>query len=824
MKNTELIKKLTLEEKASLTSGKDFWQTMNIDRVGLPSAFLADGPHGLRKQAVAADHLGLNQSIPSTCFPPAATVANSFNLELLNKMGTAIGREAKANKVSVLLGPGINIKRNPRCGRNFEYFSEDPYLAGKLASAFITGAQSNGIHTCVKHYAANNQEFNRMVSDSIVDERTLREIYLSAFEMAIVDGKSRSIMSAYNKINGVYANENPFILDTVLREEWGFEGFVISDWGGNNDRIKALAAGSNLEMPTTGGETNIDIINAIENGTISESLLDKNIDQLITGVLLADKALKEETIVDYVEHHITALRIAEESIVLLKNKNDILPLEGKKDVAIIGDFAYSARYQGAGSSIVNPAHLEQTLDVLEEYDLNVVATSKGFKRYGKLSKSLVKQSIKVSKKVETVILYIGLDEITESEGLDRKDIQLPPNQLTLIDALHRAGKRIVAVLSCGTPIEMNWIDKVDAVVHGYLGGQAGAKAILNVITGKANPSGKLAETYPLVYADVPNAKYFHNRNRSSEYREGLFVGYRYYNTRDIPVRFPFGFGLSYTSYQYSDLRVTKDKVIFKIKNIGNREGKEVAQLYIGKKNSVLPRPVSELKGFIKVSLKPNEEKLIEIPFDRYSFRYFDINTKKFEIESGIYSIGVGTSSRDIVLLGTLDVEGTIEKTFVYNNLTRKYLVGDVNDVSSVEFSELIGREIPEEELVFVKRNRIIVDINTTIAEMRYAKGWLGRFLSWGIKTAYKLLWGLGKKSTANVLLMGVYNNPIRCLSRLTGAAISWKQLEGLVVAFNGRFWKGMRMFFKAGGERKKAEKAKRGADKKRKKERNNSAN
>ena len=811
MKNKMIIDTLTLEEKASLTSGKDFWQTANIDHAVIPSIFLADGPHGLRKQAVGADHLGLNQSIPSTCFPPAAGAANTFNTSLLNEMGKAIGAEARANKVSVLLGPGINIKRNPRCGRNFEYYSEDPYLAGKLAAAFIEGVQENGISACVKHFAANNQESNRMVTDSIVDERAFREIYLTAFELAVKEGKTKSIMTSYNAINGVYANENKELLIDILRKEWGFEGFVVSDWGGSNDKISSIFARSTLEMPTAGGDTNREVVNAIKNKLLPEHELDETIDDLVGYALTQNKVLEEKTDVNYDKHHQLALSIAEESAVLLKNEGNILPLKAKTKVAIIGEFAYFPRYQGAGSSIVNPTKLDRTIDIFREFDLDYVGISKGFKRYGGKSSGLIKSALNASKNADVVVLYIGLDEITESEGMDRENIKLPLNQRELIDALYKAGKKVVAVLSCGAPIEMDWGNNVSAILHGYLGGQAGARAILNILTGKVNPSGKLGETYPVKYEDVPNYNYFLASSRVVEYRESIFVGYRYYDTSNVRVAYPFGFGLSYTSFEYSNLIIDPLGISVTIKNTGKVYGKEVVELYIGKKSTVLPRPLKELRGFAKVGLNPGEEKNITINFNEYSFRYYDVGSKRFEVESGTYEIYVGASSLDIRLQDKIVIKGTTESPYLYNQDLKPYFVGNVKNLTSADYEMLYGKAISRTDLVFIKRKRIAVDVNTTIAELRYARGWLGRFLSWGIRTAIKLLRGFGQKAFANVLIMGVYNNPIRCLSRLTGGLISWDQLAGLIISFNGRFWKGIGAFFRAGRvakrERKAAKKA-----------------
>jgi beta-glucosidase len=812
MNYKDIIKKMTLEEKASMMSGKDFWQSMNIDRLGINSMFLADGPHGIRKQAVAADHLGLNESLKATCYPTAATMANSWNPELGEKMAECLGSEAVSQKVNVLLGPGLNIKRNPLCGRNFEYFSEDPYLAGKMAAAYVRGIQSNGISACLKHFAANNQEERRMVIDTVVDERTLREIYLTAFEIAVKEGKAKTVMSSYNKINGEYANENIHLLRDILRKEWGFEGVVVTDWGGCNDRVKGLIAGNELEMPTTGGETNRDIVNAIKSGQINESLLDECLERLLKLIFETEEVYKKERKpFDIEKHHIMAQKAAEESIVLLKNEGGVLPLKAGTKIAVIGDFARKPRFQGAGSSIVNPTKLDNTLECIGEYSFEFTGYEAGFNRYGKKSSKLIRKALALAKKADTILLYIGLDEATETEGLDRKDMKLPQNQVELIKALKETGKKIVAVLSCGSAVEMDWDENVDAVVHSCLSGQAGAKAVLNIISGKVNPSGKLSESYPIRYEDCPSSSYFPGHEATVEYREGLFIGYRYYDTAGIPVKYPFGFGLSYTKFEYSDLSVTDKGVSFKIKNKGAVSGAEIAQLYIGAKNSEIFRPNKELKGFCKVFLQAGEEKSVTIPFDDKSFRYFNVKTNRYEIEPCNYQIFVGASSADIRLKADYQITG--EKTvmpYIKEELP-SYYTGKVANVALDEFEKLLGKKAPDSKFVFVKRNRMNIDYNTTVSQLRYSRGWTGRFFAWGIRFAYKFLRAIGKRDIANVLMMGMFHQPMRGLSRMTGGAISWGQLDGMLLMFNGHFFKGMTKFFREGKkakELKKAEKAK----------------
>ena len=813
LKHKELIAGLTLEQKCSLLSGMDFWQTEEI-KGKIPAAFLSDGPSGLRKQAKAADHLGLNPSIPAVCMPSSATVANSWDPELAYLVGKTIGEEASAAEVTLLLGPGVNMKRNPRCGRNFEYFSEDPYLAGKMAGGYIRGVQSNGIGSCIKHYAANNQEIRRMTSDSIVDERALREIYLEAFEIAIKESNPAAVMTSYNKLNGIYANENEHLLREILRNEWGYNGVVVSDWGGDNDRVAALKASSDLEMPTSGGETDAEVVAAVKEGKIAESYVDESVDRLLEMILKASENLKKASReFDKDAHHLTAQKVAEESIVLLKNNDHLLPLAAKTKVAIVGDFAKDARYQGAGSSVVNPLHVDQILDVIKEYPLSYVGFEPGFKRYGKKSQRLIDKAVKLAEKADVVLLFCGLDEVTEAEGMDRPNIRLPGNQRDLIAALYHTGKKVVLVMECGSVVEMPYVSRVDAIVHAYLSGEAGARAILNVITGKVNPSGKLAESVPFGYADCPSADHFGKSDRTIEYRESIFIGYRYYNSSGAYARIPFGYGLSYTKFAYRDLEITDKGVKFKIKNVGKVDGKEIAQLYVSKPHSFVFRPRIELKGFVKVALKAGEEKTVEIPFDEYTFRYFDISSKRFETEGGEYQIFVGSSSKDLLLDGVITKEGTVSVGPYDVEKIRHYMKGEVREVPDAEFKEILGSDIPEKDLRFIKKHRIEVDYNTSVSDLRYAKGWTGRLTERVIRHLIGFLRWIGKRTTANTLVMGVYYNPVRAFSRMTGAAISMAQLDGLIMMFNGHFFKGLHHFFKMGRARKKAQKAKEKAEK-----------
>ncbi|PAD94037.1 beta-glucosidase family protein [Shouchella clausii] len=788
MKYKKWIEQMTLEEKASLMSGKDFWQTQDIERLGINSIFLADGPHGIRRQAVAADKLGLNEGMPATCYPTAATVANSWNAELGEKVGEYLGEEALAQRVNVLLGPGVNMKRNPLCGRNFEYFSEDPYLAGKMAAGYIRGIQSHGISACVKHFAANNQEEKRMTIDTIVDERTLRELYLTAFEICVQEGKTKSIMSSYNKLNGTYTNEHMHLMQDILRNEWGYTGTVITEWGGSNDRIQGLLAGNELEMPTTAGETDKEIVDAIKSGQLSEEVLDEAVDRLLDLIFSTEAAFQKPIgQFDVEKHHRVSQKVAEESIVLLKNDENILPLKFGKKVAVVGEFAQNARYQGAGSSIVNPTILDHTMDCFEESGIVSIGYEPGFERYGKKNQQKIDQACQLAKKADVVLLYIGLDEATEADGLDRKNMKIPDNQIDLLEALYEVNTNIIAIISCGSAVEMPWIGKVKGLLHGYLGGQAGARAILRVLSGDVNPSGKLAESYPLRYEDTPSYKHFPGKEATVEYRESLYIGYRYYDTAEVDVLFPFGFGLSYTSFEYTDLKVDRKGVTFQLTNTGDRAGMEVAQLYVGCTSDNIFRPKKELKGFKKVFINAGESKHVRIPFDNKTFRYFNVKTNKWEIEEAYYTIMIGASSADIKLQHQWFAEGTNAPLPYEKEKLPSYYSGKVNDVSVEEFEQLIGRKIPEPTWDRTQP----LGYNDTIAQCQYAKGWFGRVAYYSIIQTQRFLRKIGKRSTANIMDMSILNLPFRGIARMTGGIVNMPMLDGILLMVNGHFFKGL---------------------------------
>ena len=818
-KYQNIIDKMTLKEKASLITGKDFWQTKEIEHLEIPSAFLSDGPHGVRRQAAAADHLGLNASIPATCYPTAATMANSWDPELGEGLGQRLGQEAAVQKVNILLGPGTNMKRSPLCGRNFEYFSEDPYLAGKMAAGYIRGIQSNGISACVKHFACNDQEENRMTLDSILDERTLREIYLTAFEIAVKEGKTKSIMSSYNLVNGVYANENEHLLVDILRKEWGFEGLVVTDWGGNNDSVLSLKCMNALEMPGNPDRSD-DVIKAIEAGELDESVLDDNVDNLLTIIFdtMENGVNKAPEKFDVEEHHAFAEKCAEESAVLLKN-DGVLPLNKEKKVAFIGDFLFLPRYQGAGSSIVNPTKLDATKDLLGgDIGLEVIGCARGFNRYGKKSNKLHKEAIQLAKQADTVVLYLGLDEVTEAEGLDRQNLHLENNQLELVKDIKELKKEIVVVLSCGSAIEIPFVEDVNAILHCYLNGQAGAQATLNILSGKVNPSGKLSETYPFKLEDVASSDNFPSHTRTIEYREAYGIGYRYFEKANVRVNFPFGYGLSYTSFEYNNLVINKDGIDFEIKNIGAVKGKEVAQLYVGLEESGVIRPVKELKGFAKVELEPGESKKVHIAFDDKTFRYFNVKTNKWEVEKGNYQIFVGASSVDIRLQGNLDVAGTDAELPYDKTALPNYAVGNLRNVPNEEFATLLGHDIPNGALPFYKKNRMVIDYNTTFQELRYSKRWIGRLVGKAIPWFTRVCRKCGNRVLANTLVMGVVHQPMRGMSRFSQGGLRMSQLDGLIMVFNGHFFKGLHHFFKEGRKYKRLAKEEKKAAAAKKKE------
>ena len=771
------LQALTLEQKCALLSGAGTFTTRAYQKAGIPAITLSDGPNGVRKQAGAADHLGLNPSVPATCFPTAATVACSWDPALGEEIGQAMGEEAAAQEVAVLLGPGLNTKRSPLCGRNFEYFSEDPYLSGKMAASYVRGIQSNGISACPKHFAVNSQELRRMASDSVVDERTLRELYLTGFEIVVKEAKPKTIMSSYNLINGTYANENRHLLMDILRGEWGFDGAVVTDWGGSNDHALGVQNGSTLEMPAPGGDAVRELMKAVQSGKITEADVDARLDELLTLVFDTHAAVQSHSrTFDADAHHALARRAAAESIVLLKNENDLLPLAEGAKVAVIGDFAQTPRYQGAGSSAVNSIKVDTFLECLKESGLASVGFAPGFDRQGKPDAAKQAEAVALAQKAEVVLLCLGLDEIKESEGLDRGDMRLADNQIELLKAVQQANPNTVVVLSAGASLETPWLKHCRTLVYGALGGQAGAGAMLDVLTGKVNPSGKLAETWVNAYADTPAKDNFAGPGRMVQYREGLYVGYRYYQTAGVPVAFPFGYGLSYTSFAYSNLQAASNGVTLTVTNTGKRAGAEIVQLYVAKPEAEVFRPAQELKGFAKVQLQPGESKTVTIPLDDKAFRYWNTKTDSWEVEGGSYELRVGASSADIRLTAVVEVAGTGAPNPYAGKHLPHYTSGKVQSVPDDEWATLLGRP--------VQQGKVKIDRNMTLGELNHSRSPLG-WLIWLVLTA--LLNASYKRGKPDLNVLFQYNMPLRALAKMTSGAISMGMVDGIVMELQG-FW------------------------------------
>lgn len=680
-----VISQMTLEEKASMCSGADHWRTKSIERLGIPSIMMADGPHGLRLQAQGGDHLGMTKSKPSTCYPTIATLACSWDRDLARKVGAALGNECQSEGISILLAPGVNLKRTPLCGRNFEYFSEDPYLTSQLATPYIHGVQSQGVGTSLKHFAANNQEYKRYLVDSVIDERTLRELYLSSFEEAVRQSQPWTVMCAYNRLNGTYCSEHHSLLTDILKNEWGHEGFVVSDWGAVNERAIGLAAGLELEMPPGSYEGDKTIVQAVRNGSLAESVLDKAVERLLNMIFKAVSNRKTGNTFDMDAHHMLAREVARESMVLLKNENQILPLKKEGTLAVIGAFAESPRFQGGGSSHVVPTRVDNALSEIKKIagpNLNVLY-AEGYKldssegRYVKNpfksvsdnpDDDLINYAKEVAAKSETAIIFAGLPESYETEGTDRKHLEIPDGQRKLITAVSEVQKNVVVVLFNGAPIEMPWLDQVQGVLEGYLGGQASGGAVADLLFGEANPCGKLAETFPAKLKDTPCYLNVTGDERKVHYSEGLFIGYRHYDAKEIEPLFPFGFGLSYTQFEYTGISTDKKKmsdretltVRVTVKNIGGMAGKEIVQLYVRDVKSSVIRPQKELKGFEKVYLQPGEEKTITFELSKRAFSYYNVDIKDWCVEGGEYEILAGKSSREIVLKETVDLISTTE--------------------------------------------------------------------------------------------------------------------------------------------------------------------
>lgn len=787
MKHADLIKQLSLKEKCALLSGADVWHSRAVERLNIPAMTLSDGPSGLRRQAGEGDHLGLNASTKATCIPSAATYANSWDVSVAEKLGKVVGADARAQGVNVLLGPGLNTKRSSLCGRSFEYYSEDPYLAGKMAAGFIRGVQSNGVAACAKHFAANSQEMLRMSSDSVMDERTLREMYLTNFEIAVKEGKPMAVMSSYNRINGVYTNESEHLLRDILRGEWGWQGMVVTDWGGSNSYVEGVRAGMNLEMPAAGDDSACQLVQAVKTGAIAEEVVDQRADELL-DIVFATRA--EAVPVDADAQHAAAREAAEKSIVLLKNEGGILPLRRDAKVAVIGDFANTPRYQGAGSSMVNVERIEAAMALIPGTFPGCVGYAAGFERQDKPNAALTDEAVALAKKADCVLAYLGLPESFETEGLDRTHMRLPQNQIDLLQAIHAVNPRVIVVLSAGSAVEMPWADCCAAIVYGGLGGQAGASAMLNVLTGAVNPGGKLSETFPVAYSDLPVSRYYPGTEVTSEYREGLYVGYRYTATAHKEVRFPFGFGLSYTTFAYDGLTVSDEGVTFTVKNTGERDGDEIAQLYVSLPGAQVFRPAVELKGFARVSLKAGEGKTVTIPFDDYTFRYFNALTNRFEVEGGEYELRVGASCEDVRLKGVIRRTGTdAPNPYAAGNPAKAnqldcYRTCDVTEVSDAAFAALLRQPIPKH---LWDRSQPL-GMNDAVRQMIYAKNPICRLVARVLRSLADRAIASGKP---DLNLLFIYNIPFRGMAKMMGGMVSTAMAEDICFIANGHFFRGV---------------------------------
>ena len=786
LKHKDLISQMTLKEKASLCSGKDFWHLKSIERLGIPEIMVCDGPHGLRKQNSENKKVGIGNSYPATCFPTAVTTACSWDRDLIYRMGQALAEECLQHDVSVLLGPGVNMKRSPLCGRNFEYFSEDPELAGEMGAAFIAGVQSMGIGTALKHFAGNSQEMKRMTSNSIIDDRALREVYLRAFEKAVKKSQPWMVMNAYNLLNGTYCSENDWLQNKVLRDEWGFEGAVVSDWGAVNDRVAGLNGGNDLEMPSSGGINDAKIVEAVKCGVIDEDTLDERVDKLVDIILKGAANRRPGYKFDVKAHNLLSRQIAEQSMVLLKNEDNILPLKRAEGeyVAVIGAFADKPRYQGEGSSVINPTMIDSGRRAFNNSPIDVKFAD-GYDRSGKRKNedAYITEACNLAKNASKAVVFIGLTDDYESEGFDRTTMKLPDGHNRLVEAVSRVNENVIVVLQGGSPVEMPWADDVKAILNAYLGGQSVASAIVDVLTGKANPGGKLAETYPICLKDTPTSFRYPDSKEDVQYRESIFIGYRYYDKVDRNVRFPFGFGLSYTSFEYSDIRLRKKnltkgegtKVTFTIKNTGDVAGAEIAQVYVGKPESRVFRAPKELKGFVKVYLEPGEEKKVSVELDDRAFAFWNTATDGWCVESGEYNILVGASSRDIRLEAAVKMKSEDDATIVdFRESAGVYFDGDPARAREDDFKVIYGGE-------FKNAPEITPDSYNNSID-RYKNKGLAKVIYNTVDLAMKPKGGVGNSMITNTIMQ----TPVRNYVSMSNGLFTEDMADGLLKVFEGK--------------------------------------
>ena len=805
-----LLTQLTLEEKAKLCSGKDFWHLEGIERLGLAPVMVTDGPHGLRKQGPAADHLGANKSIPATCFPTASSLASSWDRELMHDVGAALGEHCVEENVTVLLGPGMNIKRHPLCGRNFEYFSEDPLISGEIAAALVSGIQSQGVGACLKHFAVNNQEFGRMYMDAIVDPRTLREIYLKGFEIAVKKSAPWMVMCAYNRLNGEYCSEHNWLLNEVLRDEWGFDGAVVTDWGAANDRVLGVQSGLDLEMPSSGGINDKLVLNAVENGELSEADLNSTVLRNLCISLAGAQLPVRDPNIDLAAHHQLARRAATESCVLLKNSSNLLPINHSESVALIGAFAKKPRFQGAGSSQVRPTQVDTLFNALSESFDNLVYAEGFDAKYSELDQGLIDEAVAAAKACSVAIVYAGLPGIYESEGFDREHMQLPEQHNRLIQAVVQANPRTVVVLANGAPVEMPWIDQVPAVLEGYLAGQASGSAIADILIGLANPSGKLTETFPLSLEDIPSNAWFPGERRQIQYREGLYVGYRYFDSANRPVLFPFGHGLSYSSFAYSDAQIststmsadvsadpanpTTIQVSVAVKNTGAMAGAECVQVYRHALNSKVYRPDQELVGFAKVFLQPGEQSTVTIQISSADFAYFDQGMNQPNIEAGQYALRIGASSRDIrqtleLTIGDPSHQKTAQPSPQALNCLGPRLDQTAIQVADETFAQMLGKAAPKGESPHP------FHANSSLAEI--GETWLGAKIKAKAVEGFLKGMGLGNNdATIRKMFEEMANNmPLRGIVLFQQGKLSYRKMHLLLAVLNKQPLRAIKLYF-----------------------------
>jgi beta-glucosidase len=779
-KARELVAQMTLTEKASLCSGENFWQTKGVERLGLPRVMVTDGPHGLRKQAGDADHLGIAQSVPATCFPAACATACTFDPALLTEMGRALGEECVQEEVAVILGPGVNIKRSPLCGRNFEYFSEDPLLGGELAAALINGVQEMGVGTSLKHYAANNQESRRMTIDAVVDERAMREIYLKSFEIPIRKAQPWTVMCSYNMIGGVYSSDNKWLLTDVLREDWGYEGLVVTDWGAMNDRVQAVLAGCDLEMPGTASSGNdAKIIAAVQDGRLNETDVDKLAVRIVEMVLQAQAGQQKGFRYDAEAHHSLARKIAAESCVLLKNDDDILPLKAGAKLAVIGGFAKTPRYQGAGSSKINPTRMDNALEELTKLGFSAVYAD-GYKGLV-ADDALIAEAVKTAQEAEIAVIFAGLPDEYESEGFDRQSLDMPESHTRLIRAVSEANPRTVVVLQLGAPVITDWAANIKGLLVTYLGGQAGGGGAADVLSGRVCPGGRLPESWPLNMEDNPSFHYFPGSKKTVEYRESIFVGYRYYETVGKPVAWPFGYGLSYTTFAYDKLVVAGNEMTFTVANTGVIAGAETAQVYVGLDESKITRPKKWLAAFEKVRLAPGESTTVRIKLPPETFKFYDAAASVWRVEGGVYTISVGASVSDIRLTGSKDIPGDggaftpPAQIKAYNHITG-------NTFDDADFAALYGKPLPPRE----RNPRDPFTVKDTLGDIKHTA--IGaKIIEMASKQAADAF-GTSEADTSKMVEVMLMDMPLRTIGMMGGGSVPPNFAELLLGTLNGNIF------------------------------------